>query len=149
MWALIRPAMPSSDFKTFLILFQRNYREHPNNFWYRIFNCKTRLVLIETSLFITEFSIILGAQVTLLLAMLKNTKTVKKKLSKKLHHVTWNKFRHCCQNPEVFWQDVYTWDTLEDTCNNLINKEAFTVFYLMVQCYELQPYKNVQQMISH
>lgn len=71
--------MPSSDFKTFLILFQRNYREHPNNFWYRIFNCKTRLVLIETSLFITEFSIIFGAQVTLLLAMLKNTKTVKKK----------------------------------------------------------------------
>lgn len=37
-----------------------------------------------------------------------------------------------------YFDRMYTRDTPEDTCNNLINKEAFTVFQLVVECYELQ-----------
>lgn len=53
--ALIRSAIPSTGFKT-VFFFNGNYREHHNYFPYRLFNCKTPLMLIETFLYSKEFS---------------------------------------------------------------------------------------------
>lgn len=58
-WALIRSVIPSTGFKTvvfFSLNFNGNYRDHHNYFPYRLFNCKTPLMLIETFLHSKELS---------------------------------------------------------------------------------------------